>query len=61
MNKLTQKIRDFVRDEEGLTMTEYAVAGSLITLAAATAFTNLGVAITSAINTIIGTMGAAGP
>ncbi|MGR6035509.1 MAG: Flp family type IVb pilin [Candidatus Nitrosoglobus sp.] len=57
MNKLTQKIRHFLRDEEGLTMVEYAVAGSLITLAAAAAFTNLGNAITSAINTIIGKMG----
>jgi len=32
----------FLRDEEGLTMVEYAVAGTLITLAAVTAFTNLG-------------------
>jgi len=32
----------FLRDEAGLTMVEYAVAGTLITLAAVTAFTNLG-------------------
>ena len=32
----------FIRDERGLTMVEYAVAGALITLAAVTAFTFLG-------------------
>jgi pilus assembly protein Flp/PilA len=32
----------FLREESGLAMVEYAVAGALITLAAATAFTNLG-------------------
>jgi pilus assembly protein Flp/PilA len=32
----------FWQDESGLTMVEYAVAGSLITLAAATAFQFLG-------------------
>ena len=39
----------FVRDEEGLTMVEYAVAGSLITAAAAAAFTALGTAVTTKI------------
>ena len=32
----------FVRDEEGLTIVEYAVAGGLITLAAVLAFITLG-------------------
>jgi pilus assembly protein Flp/PilA len=32
----------FLRDEQGLTMVEYAVAGTLITLAAVFAFTLLG-------------------
>ena len=36
---------DFLKDEEGLTMVEYAVAGSLVAAAAVTAFTNLGAAI----------------
>ena len=42
-------IQAFWLEESGLTMTEYAVAGSLITLAAATIFTSLGQAITRAI------------
>jgi pilus assembly protein Flp/PilA len=57
MNKLTQKIRHFLRDEEGLTMVEYAVAGSLVTVAAAAAFTSLGDAVASAITTMISKMG----
>jgi pilus assembly protein Flp/PilA len=44
----------FLRDEEGLTMVEYAVAGSLITAAAAAAFTALGSAVTTKITTITG-------
>jgi pilus assembly protein Flp/PilA len=54
MNKLTQKIRNFVRDEEGLTMVEYAVAGGLITLGAVAAFTTLGENIAAGIGAIAG-------
>jgi pilus assembly protein Flp/PilA len=50
----------FLRDEEGLTMVEYAVAGSLITLAAATAFGNLGTAVTTKITSIVSVLNAAG-
>ena len=39
------KILSFVRDESGLTIVEYAVAGSLITAAVVTAFTGLGEAV----------------
>ena len=35
----------FLRDEQGLTMVEYAVAGTLITLGAVFAFTLLGDAV----------------
>ena len=38
-------ILDFLREEEGLTMIEYAVAGGVIALGAATAFGNLGTAV----------------
>jgi len=43
---------DFLKDEEGLTMVEYAVAGSLITVAAVGAFTNLGAAIVTKIGVL---------
>jgi pilus assembly protein Flp/PilA len=43
----------FLRDEEGLTMVEYAVAGTLITLAAVAAFTSLGTAVQTKITAIV--------
>lgn len=45
-------ILSFIRDEEGLTTVEYAVAGTLIALAVVTAFTNLGTAVGAAIDKI---------
>jgi len=47
-------ILSFLRDEEGLTTVEYAVAGSLIALAVVTAFTDLGTAVGDAIDSITG-------
>ena len=51
---MQKKIMDFMGDEDGLTMVEYAIAGSLVGLACVLAFTNLGNAIAGAINAIIG-------
>ncbi len=45
-------IRDFLRDEEGLTTVEYAIAGTLIGLAVVAAFTQLGTSVGNAINDI---------
>ena len=42
----------FLRDEEGLTMVEYAVAGGLVTLAAVAAFTALGTAVAARITAL---------
>ena len=56
MKTLSKILKAFWQEESGLTMTEYAVAGSLITLTAAVAFTNLGAAIVRAINQLIGYM-----
>jgi len=42
----------FLRDEEGLTMVEYAVAGGLVTLAAVAAFTTLGTNVTTRITAL---------
>lgn len=50
MNNLKQAVLAFLRDEEGLETVEYAVAGSLIVATSVLAFTNLGQAVTSAIN-----------
>ena len=45
-------ILDFLRDEEGLTTVEYAVAGSLVAAAVVVAFTDLGTAVGTAIGTL---------
>jgi pilus assembly protein Flp/PilA len=42
------------RDEAGLTMVEYAIAGALISALAAAAFTNLGAAVLAQINILTG-------
>ncbi len=42
----------FLKDEEGLTMVEYAIAGALISAAAVLAFTNLGTAVTAKITAL---------
>jgi pilus assembly protein Flp/PilA len=44
----------FLHDEDGLTMVEYAVAGSLVTAALVLAFTLLGTQISAVINYLAG-------
>ena len=39
---MRKELLAFLRDEEGLTMVEYAVAGSLVAAGAVAAFTGLG-------------------
>ena len=51
---MIEKIKSFLRQEEGLTIVEYAVAAGLITLLVVTAFQNLGIAVTTVITTITG-------
>ncbi|MCV6612166.1 MAG: pilus assembly protein [Amphritea sp.] len=51
-SQLTKKLQDFLKDEEGLTTVEYAIAGSLVGLAVVTAFTDLGDTVGNAITAI---------
>lgn len=53
------KLCMFIKEEEGLTTVEYAVAGSLIALAVITAFTNLGAAVGNVITQICTRIGGA--
>lgn len=45
LTAIKQAVRNFVDDESGLTIVEYAVAGGLITLGVVAAFTALGGAV----------------
>ena len=53
---MLKQIKAFLKDEEGLTMIEYAVAGGLVTLGAVAAFTGLGGAITEKVTSISDTV-----
>jgi pilus assembly protein Flp/PilA len=53
-------IKTFLRQEEGLTTVEYAIAGSLVGAAVIVAFTNLGVAVGDVIVEITDCLGVAG-
>jgi len=44
----------FLKDEEGLTMVEYAIAGALVASASVLAFTALGTAVAARITTLTG-------
>lgn len=52
MKTLNTMLKAFWQEETGLTMVEYAVAGTLITLGAAAAFGTLGGAVTTQIGLI---------
>jgi pilus assembly protein Flp/PilA len=57
MRSLKQSVVAFLRDEEGLTVVEYAIAGGLVGLAVITAFTNLGSAVARIIDRIVTLLG----
>ena len=46
-------ITQFMKDEEGLTMVEYAIAGALVAATAVAVFTNLGTAIVTRITALV--------
>ncbi|WP_297796323.1 Flp family type IVb pilin [uncultured Marinobacter sp.] len=52
MKNFKEKMVQFLRDEEGLELSEYAVAGSLIVLGTVAAFQALGGDITTGIGRI---------
>ncbi len=54
MSNLTKKLVKLIKDEEGLTTVEYAIAGTLVGLAVVGAFTDLGVAVGGAITQMTG-------
>jgi pilus assembly protein Flp/PilA len=49
---MKEKIMNFLRNEEGLTTVEYAVAGALVAAAVVFAFQTLGVSVGNVITTL---------
>jgi pilus assembly protein Flp/PilA len=56
-----QKISKFIREEEGLTTVEYAIAGALVGAAVIGAFTQLGLTVGGVIDGIEGILAANTP
>ncbi len=52
MKTIVNQFAKFLKDEEGLTTVEYAVAGTLIALAVVVAFASLGNAVNNSISAI---------
>ena len=52
MQTIKASVVKFVKDEDGLTIVEYAVAGGLITMAVVGAFTLLGGAVDTSIKAL---------
>lgn len=50
-------VMKFVKDEDGLTVVEYAVAGGLVSLVLVAAFTALGQSVCTVINALITAIG----
>jgi len=50
---MIKSITRFWKDEEGLTMVEYAIAGALVAGTAVAVFTNLGAAIVTRITALV--------
>ena len=53
MNSLKQAVMNFIREEEGLTVVEYAIAGGLVGLGVVVAFRLLGTTVAAEIQAII--------
>ena len=52
MQTIKASVLKFIKDEDGLTIVEYAVAGGLITVAVAAIFVKLGTAVSSQITAL---------
>ncbi len=52
LKSIETSVMAFIKDEDGLTIVEYAVAGGLITLGAVAAFVTLGGNVSTAITSL---------
>lgn len=57
MIKVKNAVAKFIRDEDGLTTVEYAIAGGLVGAGVIAAFSNLGSAVSGVIGQIVTALG----
>ena len=60
MQTIKASVLKFVKDEDGLTIVEYAVAGGLVTAAVVASFTALGGAVDARIQSLCSAIGGCG-
>ncbi len=53
MNKLKQKLVALIKEEDGLTTVEYAIAGALVAAGVAASFSTLGTEVKTAIDDLV--------
>lgn len=53
MNKFFEAVKTFARDEDGLTVVEYAVAGGVLAGAIVVAFSSFGTGVKTKIDAIV--------
>ena len=57
MDKFLNNCKEFMKDEEGLTVVEYVIGAALLVIAITTVFTNLGTLLQGKLEAIIGNIG----
>lgn len=60
MDKLMNNIKDFLNDEEGLTVIEYVIGAAMLVLGLSTIFTGVGEAIAAKLIAIVGLISSTG-
>ncbi|PMM11516.1 fimbrial protein [Vibrio breoganii] len=54
MDKLKNTIKNFIEDEEGLTVVEYVIGAALLVAGLTTIFSTLGTSLSTKLSTVIG-------
>ncbi|MEC7306319.1 Flp family type IVb pilin [Vibrio crassostreae] len=56
MDKFLNNCKEFMKDEEGLTVIEYVIGAALLVLGLTTVFSGLGAALADKLNAIVGNL-----
>ncbi|HAS27367.1 MULTISPECIES: Flp family type IVb pilin [Vibrio] len=56
MDKFLNNCKEFMKDEEGLTVIEYVIGAALLVLGMTTVFSGLGAALADKLNAIVGNL-----
>lgn len=60
MNNLLKNIKDFINDEEGLTVIEYVIGAAMLVLGLTTIFSSIGTTLATKLSAIVGLITSSG-